>query len=82
MQRVRVYCQTWEKRCYVDGIPDEAPSSLEKINRVPSYKSIAIAILKNDLMLRGLGFGEEEGALAKYLRTIRNARLKQEIEHG
>jgi predicted phosphoadenosine phosphosulfate sulfurtransferase len=49
---------------------------------VPSYKSIAIAILKNDLMLRGLGFGEEEGALAKYLRTIRNARLKQEIEHG
>jgi predicted phosphoadenosine phosphosulfate sulfurtransferase len=36
---------------------------------VPSYKSIAIAILQNDLMLRNIGFYEEEGELAKYLRS-------------
>jgi predicted phosphoadenosine phosphosulfate sulfurtransferase len=69
MQRVKVYCETWEMRCYFNGIPDEAITSLEKINRVPSYKSIAIAILKNDLLLRSLGFAEEEGQLAKDLRT-------------
>ena len=69
MQRVRVYCETWKKRCYFDDIPDEAIQSLEKINRVPSYKSIAIAILQNDLMLRNIGFYEEEGELAKYLRS-------------
>lgn len=71
MQRVKVYCQTWEARCYVDGIPDEAIEALEKINRVPSYKSIAMCILKNDLMLRGIGFTEEEGNLAKELRRIK-----------
>jgi predicted phosphoadenosine phosphosulfate sulfurtransferase len=38
---------------------------------VPSYKSIAIAILQNDLMLRSLGFWEEEGRLAKDLRNIK-----------
>jgi predicted phosphoadenosine phosphosulfate sulfurtransferase len=58
-------------RCYSEGIPDEAITSLEKINRVPSYKSIAIAILQNDLMLRSLGFWEEEGRLAKDLRNIK-----------
>jgi predicted phosphoadenosine phosphosulfate sulfurtransferase len=69
MQRVKVYCNIWETRCYSNGIPDAAITSLEKINRVPSYKSIAIAILQNDLMLRGLGFWEEEGQLAKDLRN-------------
>jgi predicted phosphoadenosine phosphosulfate sulfurtransferase len=59
------------ERCYVDDIPDEAPKNLEKINRAPSYRCIAGAILSNDLMLRRIGFQEEEGALAKELRRIR-----------
>lgn len=64
--------ETWRSRCYLNGIPDEAPAALEKINRVPSYKSIAIAILNNDLMLRSIGFYEEEGVLAKELRNIKH----------
>jgi len=58
-------------RCYLNGIPDEAPLQLEKINRVPSYRAIAMAILNNDLMLRSIGFYEDEGLLAKELRKIK-----------
>ncbi len=49
----------WEDRCYPSGIPDQVPFLLEKTGRAPSYKAIAICILKNDLKLKGLGFQEE-----------------------
>ena len=42
----------WERRCYSNGIPDEAPKEID--DRVPSYKRIAIAILKNDLSYIGI----------------------------
>jgi len=35
------------------------PPLLEKTGRAPSYKSIAICLLKNDLKLNGLGFRVE-----------------------
>ena len=78
-QRVEVYCQTWKKRCYFDDIPDEVPDGLERSNRVPSYKSIAIAILKNDLLLRSIGFSEEEGNLAKELRLSYKNKLDKQL---
>jgi predicted phosphoadenosine phosphosulfate sulfurtransferase len=46
----------WENRCYSSGIPDEVPKKLYDSGRAPSYKAIAVAILKNDLKLRSLGF--------------------------
>jgi predicted phosphoadenosine phosphosulfate sulfurtransferase len=48
----------WEGRCYSSGIPDEVPDLLAKTNRAPSWKKIAICLLKNDMKLRGLGFTE------------------------
>lgn len=56
----------WENRCYSNGIPDQAPESLAKQGRVPSYKAIAMAILKNDHALKslGMGVGESETSLA------------------
>ena len=50
------YIQDWIKKCYSDGIPDEAPIRLEKLNKVPSYRRICIAIMKNDTQLETLGF--------------------------
>lgn len=52
------YVSMWEGRCYFDGIPDEVPELLAKTNRAPSWKKIAICLLKNDMKLRGLGFTE------------------------
>ena len=56
--RVSVYLSRWKSRCYVD-IPDEVPKKLAQSGRAPSYKAIAIAILKNDLQLKSLGFADD-----------------------
>ena len=57
-QRVEAYIKMWMDRCYSNGIPDQLPRHLESTNRAPSYRKIAIAILKNDMKLRTLGFTE------------------------
>lgn len=49
---INKYIKMWERRCYSNGIPDEAPKEID--DRVPSYKRIAIAILKNDLSYIGI----------------------------
>jgi predicted phosphoadenosine phosphosulfate sulfurtransferase len=59
---------TWQGRCYSDGIPDEVPAKIAAANRAPSWKSIAMAILKNDMHLRSLGFDMDESELCKALR--------------
>jgi predicted phosphoadenosine phosphosulfate sulfurtransferase len=46
----------WEHRCYSSGIPDEIDAGLERSNRVPSYKAVCRAIMKNDTHLKTLGF--------------------------
>ena len=55
MKTIQNYIYKWEKRCYSDGIPDEVPVRLEQLNKVPSYKSLVKAILKNDMNLKSLG---------------------------
>ena len=62
-QKIKAYTKTWENRCYPDGIPDEVPAKLAKVNRAPSWKQIALLILQNDHQLRGLGFGRESSQL-------------------
>lgn len=76
---MRTYVKTWENRCYSKGIPDEVSGKLMKSMRVPSYKAIAVAILKNDLHLRALGFGDDEGVLAKELREKRKREISDQI---
>lgn len=60
MEKIGVYCLEWEKRCYKNGIPDSLPPKLAKTGRVPCWQAIAMCILKNDLQLRGIGFGRTE----------------------
>lgn len=54
--KVQNYISDWEIKCYKEGIPDEAPLRLEQLNKVPSYRRIVKAILKNDIHLESLGF--------------------------
>lgn len=51
-RQIYQHIKTWESRCYSDGIPDEAPEEI--FDKVPSYKRIAIAIMKNDLQIIGI----------------------------
>jgi hypothetical protein len=51
-QEINRYVQMWEQRCYSEGIPDEAPREIDDM--VPSYKRIAMAVMKNDLSIIGI----------------------------
>jgi predicted phosphoadenosine phosphosulfate sulfurtransferase len=57
-KKIQDYIKTWEGRCYSEGIPDEAPHELEIRNKVPSYRRICFAILRNDYSLQSLGFSK------------------------
>jgi predicted phosphoadenosine phosphosulfate sulfurtransferase len=49
---IEQYIHIWENRCYKNGIPDDVPREI--FDKVPSYKAIAMAILKNDLSILGI----------------------------
>ena len=59
-QKVKNYIQEWQQKCYFDGIPDEAPLRLEQLNKVPSYRKICFAILRNDYSLKTLGLTQNK----------------------
>lgn len=67
-KRLLAYIRTWEKRCYVEGIPDESP--IEINDMVPSYRRIALAILKNDYPLKTLGFSPPKSEHYNSLKRI------------
>jgi hypothetical protein len=54
--RIERYIQTWAERGYPEGIPDSVPERLMQLNLAPSYRAAALALLRNDLHLTGLGF--------------------------
>lgn len=62
-KRICDYVERWESRCYSKeqgGIPEEAPSALVTQGRVPCWRGLALAILKNDHTLKSLGCGVGE----------------------
>ena len=62
------YLKTWQRRGYSDGIPDEVPARLMSLRKAPSYKAIALAILKNDIT--DLGFTPPASAWYSELKRI------------
>ena len=59
----------------MNGIPDEAPSEIQK--KVPNYKRIAIALLNNDMQLRELG---HEPKKSKYYGMLKRIELKEKLK--
>lgn len=53
---VAQYVDVWSERGYPEDIPDEVPSRLMDLGIAPSYKAVAVAILRNDIGLSALGF--------------------------
>lgn len=64
------YVKKWEGQGYPNGIPDEADLKLEALNKVPSYRMICKAILKNDLSLTSLGFTRHKTESYNILKRI------------
>mgnify|MGYP003652065900 CR=1 FL=1 len=78
-EKINKYIKEWEERCYPNGIPDEAPINLK--DKVPSYKSICLALLKNDMNLTSLGYSPKYTKYYSVLKRIeidaRNTKFKQ-----
>lgn len=68
--KIKNYISNFEKRGYEKGIPDEAPLRLDQLNKVPSYKAIVRAILKNDSSLKTLGFSIEKVSQYHELKRV------------
>ena len=75
ISKVNAYVTTWMNRCYSGGIPDELPEALAHSLYAPCYKKIASCLLKNDLLLKGLGF---EGKESEYYCQIKREKKKRE----
>ena len=58
-KKIAQYTAKWKSQGYSEGMPDEAPRRLEEINKVGSYRLVCIAILKNDVALKTLGFNRQ-----------------------
>ena len=74
-ERVQGYLSTWKGRCYSDDIPEEVPAKVAASGRAPSYKALAIAILKGDMQLLSLGF---EPVTSKYYEQLRQEKRERE----
>lgn len=61
------YIKTWQDRCYPE-LPDEAPPEINDM--VPSYRRIALAVLRNDWPLKSLGFTPPKSEVYDNLKRI------------
>ncbi len=74
--KIEKYLKKWERQGYPEGIPDEADAKLEAMKKVPSYRMICKAILKNDLALTSLGFNKGKCESYNLLKRIEIAARK------
>jgi predicted phosphoadenosine phosphosulfate sulfurtransferase len=77
--KIDVHRKWWMDRGYEKGLPDEADSKLETARKVPSWRRICKAILRNDYWCKTLGFSQHtSGSYAKYLAMMESRRKKAE----
>lgn len=68
LERFRSWLAGWHSRGYRNGIPDEAPRSLEKKYWAPSWRRLCKVLLRNDWWCKGLGLTQPKSeAYGRYL---------------
>lgn len=72
--KIIIYLKTWKKRGYINDIPDEVDIVLQNENLAPSYKAIALAILKNDNNLLSLGYSSNKSIYYNEIKKIKKTR--------
>jgi predicted phosphoadenosine phosphosulfate sulfurtransferase len=73
VERIGEWLRGWHGRGYYNGIPDEAPRSLEKKYWVPSWRRVAKVLLRNDWWCKGLGGVQpKSAAYDRYLKLKRD----------
>ena len=69
-RKIIKYIKSWKGKGYPTDIPDEVPEVLARRNLAPCYKSIALAILKNDHSLKSLGITPPKSEYYNALKRI------------
>jgi predicted phosphoadenosine phosphosulfate sulfurtransferase len=73
--KIAVFLKWWMDRGYPNGIPDEADIHLEAAKKVPSWKRICKALLRNDYWCKGLSFSQTKSeAYEKYTKIMKRRR--------
>lgn len=80
--KVAVFLHWWSERGYPDGIPDCADPKLEAERRVPSWRRICKALLRNDYWCKGLSFSQTKSdAYQKYIKVMKKRREQWGLLH-
>jgi predicted phosphoadenosine phosphosulfate sulfurtransferase len=75
--KIAVFLKWWYDRGYPKGIPDEADLKDEAAKKVPSWRRICKALLRNDYWCKGLSFSQNKANhYEAYLRVMKNRRRK------
>lgn len=78
--KIAVFIHWWEERGYPSGIPDEADKKDEANKKVPSWRRICKALLRNDYWCKGLSFTmNKSSAYDKYLKIMKKRRQQWRI---
>jgi len=73
LKRFREWLKGWQSRGYRNGIPDEAPRSLEKKYWAPSWRRVCKVLLRNDWWCKGLGGVQpKSAAYGRYMELKRD----------
>jgi len=73
--KIAVFLKWWTDRGYPKGIPDEADVNDEAGKKVPSWRRICKALLRNDYWCKGLSFTQTKSeAYSKYLKIMEKRR--------
>lgn len=74
--KIAVFIHWWQVRGF-DTIPDEANPEDEAAHKVPSWRRICKAILRNDYWCKGLSFSQHKStAYTKYLSVMKKRRQR------
>lgn len=73
-KKIENYIKKWTTTVYLNDLPDEAPRRLEELNKVPSYRQICIALLKNDCQLKSLGYTPKS---SRYYSMLKRKELEE-----
>lgn len=73
--KIAVFIHWWQERGYSRGIPDEADPEDEAGKKVPSWRRICKALLRNDYWCKGLSFSQTKSeSYQKYKKVMANRR--------
>jgi predicted phosphoadenosine phosphosulfate sulfurtransferase len=73
--KIAVFLKWWQDRGYSAGIPDQAPAGDEADRKLPSWRRICKALLRNDYWCKGLSFSQTKSeGFERYRRIMRRRR--------